>query len=733
MGFNRNSRPAHQHAVKATITEKPALHIARRTLVRVAAAAMLLPSGVAAQLVADLSGYDPRSGVSVSQADGRLRLEWPIGEGERGAMSLRMDEEGPLIEQFAVAPEGGPFTPVLRDVNPVLVLTVGKRDLAKRDGWTIFFDRPGDRSFEHFAAKLEKRAVRVTSEGRRATVVIDGLTAGPFAGDLRFTFYPGGRIIRAEAVMSSEQDSLAILYDAGLSSPAPSWDSIRWLDSGDDEWRHAAEAGREAAASEAVRHRAIVAVSRGGSLALFPPPHQYLYPIDLADNYGFVWHGRGWQSLVSDAAFGVRQPRDALSPWTPWIRGRWAPWVNAPPGSEQRLGLFYLLGRGDAAETLESVRRYTRSDRYERLDGYRTMASHFHIEHVLGLGPGEAARDRSSEPPFVRPFKDLGVDIVHLAEFHVNHTPEISARRLPLLRELHEETERLSDDEILFLPGEEPNVHLGGHWISLFPRPVYWTLGRDAGQPFSERVDGYGTVYHVGSAADVQRLMEEEQGLMWTAHPRLKSSTGFPDDYRDEPFFLSDRFLGATWKAMPADYSDPRLGTRVLDLLSDMANWGLRKQALGEVDIFSARPEFELYGHMNVNYVEIDELPRFSDGWSPVVDALRAGRFFTTTGEVLIPAFTLGGTRSGETLAAPGGLVELQARLRWTFPLAFAEVVSGDGERIFRQRIDLADTEAFGVRDLVVPIELRGRSWARLEVWDVASNGAFTQPVWIER
>ena len=38
--------------------------------------------------------------------------------------------------------------------------------------------------------------------------------------------------------------------------------------------------------------------------------------------------------------------------------------------------------------------------------------------------------------------------------------------------------------------------------------------------------------------------------------------------------------------------------------------------------------------------------------------------------------------------------------LRWTFPLRFAEVVSGDGEKVYRQRIDLSDTEAFGQKEL---------------------------------
>ena len=27
--------------------------------------------------------------------------------------------------------------------------------------------------------------------------------------------------------------------------------------------------------------------------------------------------------------------------------------------------------------------------------------------------------------------------------------------------------------------------------------------------------------------------------------------------------------------------------------------------------------------------------------------------------------------------------------------------------------------------------DLTGRTWVRLEAWDIAGNGAFTQPVWL--
>ena len=61
-----------------------------------------------------------------------------------------------------------------------------------------------------------------------------------------------------------------------------------------------------------------------------------------------------------------------------------------------------------------------------------------------------------------------------------------------------------------------------------------------------------------------------------------------------------------------------------------------------------------------------------------------------------------------------------------------AEVVTGDGQRVSRERISLENTGPFGSRQLRVPLQLAGHQWARLEVWDVAANGAFTQPVWIE-
>ena len=274
-------------------------------------------------------------------------------------------------------------------------------------------------------------------------------------------------------------------------------------------------------------------------------------------------------------------------------------------------------------------------------------------------------------------FRTSGVDIVHLAEFHNSTTPKLAtAERLRQLRALHAECQRLSDDSFLLLPGEEPNVHLGGHWISLFPRPVLWVLNRPADTPLEEHDAAGETVYHVGSAEDVLALIEREQGLMWTAHPRIKASVGFPDQYREQPFFKSPRFLGAAWKAMPADYSRDTLGWRRLDLLDDMNNWCGPKQVLGEVDVFKVDLGYELYGHANINYVAARSAAPFRRWLGTAARSIAGRSILHDDRRNLDHRFR--GRRN-----RPSSGRTLKAHLKWTFPLSHAEIVGGDGVKTY--------------------------------------------------
>ena len=121
-----------------------------------------------------------------------------------------------------------------------------------------------------------------------------------------------------------------------------------------------------------------------------------------------------------------------------------------------------------------------------------------------------------------------------------------------------------------------------------------------------------------------------------------------------------------------------------------------------------------------------------------MLDGLRAGRFFVTTGEVLITEFTVNGQPSGSRMvleARTTAAVEVRFRLSWTFPLRYVGIsmLRLDGTQVFRDRIDLSDTTTrhSEERSLTHKLDLTGRTWIRLEAWDVAINGAFTQPVWL--
>lgn len=674
-----------------------------------------------AQVPVDLKGFDKKSGVQATVGEAMLSIEWPAGNAETAKVSIDLNKTNPLIGSLGVGTKEKQYT-IARNLDPAVILTVGKRDLVSQNGWNIFFDKTAYQKYQSYAVKLEKTDVKVVSSGSRTEITVNGAKAGPFSGSIQFTLYNGSPLMNVAAVMSTNVDSLAVIYDIGLTSRDTPWEKLFWADTEDYMW-NVAVAKMDTVEMMAVKYRTIIGQGKEGNLAVFPAPHQYFYPLDNCYNLEHIWYGENYRNLLPGFGIGIRH--DLLGD------RRWVPWFNAPPGTQQRYNFFCLLSREKDGKVLENVKAFTHSDKYEPLPGYYTMSSHFHQEHVDDVLTRKPLPDM---PGFVKAFRNTGVNIVHLAEFHGPGSPRgPEAKRWPELKMMFAECARLSGGNFLLLPGEEPNNFFGGHWMNIFPKPVYWLMSREKDQPFVEDHPEYGKVYRIGSKDEMLKLLEMENGLAWTAHARTKGSTGFPDKHKDEAFFKSDRFLGTAWKAMPADLSQPKLGKRVLDLMDDMANWGYKKNVLAEADLFRIEPNYELYGHLNVNYLQLDQLPRFEDGWQPVLDAMRKGKFFVTTGEVLIPAFRVNNAVVGE-MAKPDakGNVEISLDAKWTFPLNRAEVISGDGKEVFHDMINLNDTQAFGQKSFKFTQNLKGRKWLRVELWDVAANGAFTQIIWLE-
>ncbi|MDN3586465.1 hypothetical protein QWY86_07310 [Pedobacter aquatilis] len=652
-----------------------------------------------------------------------ITVSWPAGDKVTGRMQLDLNEKNPLFKSIQLG-KGNNFKEIISGLDPAFVLTIGKRTLSPSSGgWDVFFDRVPRKPYKSYAVNINKKNAKISTNGQRTIVTISGANADRFRGNIEIVLYNGSPLFNVAAVLSTEIDSTAILYDAGLVNKKSLWKSMAWADVG-DKMQFSKPETTDTSRNLEVKYRTIIGESEGGSLALFPAPHQYFYPLDEAFNLKFTWYGKNFHNLIPDFGMGIRQD--------PLGDKRYVPWFNAPPKTQQRLNFFCLIGTDNAKKTLDEVKAFTHGDKFKPVKGYKTLATHFHNEFVSDVAL--SGKEIPEKPEFVDVLKKHGLDIVKLAEFHgPGHPKGPEKERLKELKSLFEQTKRLSDSTFLLLPGEEANNFYGGHWLAFFPKPVYWIMSRKPEEPFVTENPSLGKVYRIANKEEMLKLLELESGLAWTAHARTKGSTGYPDIYKEEPFFKSDTFFGAAWKAIPADLSISTLSQRVLKLYDDMANWGLKKHVLSEADIFTITHQNEMYAHLNVNYLQLDKLPNYEDGWQPVLDALQKGNFFVSTGEVVIPQFSINDKKSGEILKIDNtGNATVKVKLDWTFPMNFVEVVSGDGKDIFRERMDLNSTRAFGQKDYNWKINLKGRKWVRLEAWDIAANGAFTQMIWLE-
>jgi hypothetical protein len=221
-------------------------------------------------------------------------------------------------------------------------------------------------------------------------------------------------------------------------------------------------------------------------------------------------------------------------------------------------------------------------------------------------------------------------------------------------------------------------------------------------------------------------MIDAEDMLVFMPHPRTKGSTGYPDAVAESPQFLSDWYRGVGWRwGMGSDLSERRLsGNRVIPLLDDMNNWiadtELEPKALLAItETYFKAPGDDVYANGPVTYLPLGELPPPGQ-YALIVDALKSRAYFVTSGEVLIPSHRYEGT---------GASAALVADVRWTFPLDFVEVVTGDGETTTTTTVSAKDLPAFGTHEFRVPFDATGQAWVRFAAWDTAGNGAMTMPV----
>src|SRR5215469_7095499 len=575
----------------------------------------------AAAIPVDMSAVRPGPVSARQTADG-LIVAWADEKGLNWSVEFRADGNPQVLRRVSVDGKS-----IIENAQPVYFADTGVR----RGGWDQFFDFPPSHpaGIRRFQQDFKPTSVVARTVGNRLEIAFSGMNLGIFSGAIVYTVYPGSRLIKQEAVLSNSAENVAYFYDAGIDyqptedrRPGNNMETEVTSLSPDDS---SLRAFRVPLVSErnpvAVKYRALAAKTASGSLAVFPPPHQYFFARDFTSNMGYTWV-RSWRGHVG---LGIRQLPDDNSPYYPWM--------NAPPGTQQRMGLFLLLSGGPAAAVLSDVLAFTHSDRFVPLPGFKTVAPHWHFaftEQAIAGGPNWI-------PPWKPVLRDMGVNAVLIMDFHGDlHPQDPGPLRFAELRRYYEMCRTHSASDFLIIPAEEADVYFGGHWALAFPKPVMWAMKRDSGE-WKSTDPAYGTTYRIKDASELLKMVRDENAFVYETHPRTKGSTGFPDQILDTAWFQDPHYLGTGWKAMPSDLSSPRLGERAFKVADDLANKGFRKKMFGEVDVFQLDHTHELYAHMNVNYVRMNSLPTWDD-YSRVLDALAQGDGFITTGEILLPS-----------------------------------------------------------------------------------------------
>jgi hypothetical protein len=573
------------------------------------------------------------------------------------------------------------------------------------------------------SASFSTTSCSVKTDGASLEATFPGLTMGIFAGDLRFTAYRGTNLLRMEALAKTSEQWIAYKYEAGLKGfTTDVMQRVTWHDTGGQ--RQHNELGgvvNETIVPEKAQNRVLVAEGKGGSLATFTPPHTFFFTREKDTNLGYVWFRK---DAAGSFAMGIRQPDREEDPQ--YVEN--FALYNAPPGTVQRMPVYFYATPGAAESTRQEVMAFTHGDAFKPVAGYKTFVNHFHLDFT-----GRVRATGSMDTPMqdLAAMRALGLNVIGLSDFHFElHANDPGPLRFRDQKDYFEATRHASDADFLITPWEEPSAYFGGHYNILFPkRNVYWTKVRTPGQPFTENDPTYGKVYHTGSAADVQAMMDAEGAYWYHAHPRTKGTTGYPDLIFDKPYVKNDRYLGVAFKpGMGQDNSEARMcDWRCFDTIDTMnnmyTNTGIApKYVIADIDTYRKGPEDDTYANFPVNYLKIDKVPGPDEDISPVLKALRDGNYFVTNGEILVKNYSVAGAGPKRTITAD---------VEWTYPLAFMEVVWGDGKKVDRQVIPATDLGAFGTKHVAIPFDATGKSWVRFAVWDSAGDGGFVQPVWL--
>ncbi|MBI3665040.1 MAG: hypothetical protein HY236_02255, partial [Acidobacteria bacterium] len=284
-----------------------------------------------------LGKYRAQEGLSASQQGGALTVLWDGDNGSRLRMQLAVEAGTPTVRELAVEARGANWVVLGPNLTPDFSVTTGIRrtnhGLPEEHRWDVYWDAPlnNPQEVRRATAFYKADSCEVRTDGSRLEISYSGVEMGLFSGRLQYTVYKGTNLIRLEAVVKTEEPSVAYIYRAGWKGLGlGELERVTWRDVGGhpQKYEFGGTANRDVVRLRA-QNRLVVAEGKAGSIAAFPPPHQFFFARQLEINLGFVWYRKD-----SDASFsiGVRQ-NESHEGYNPvWIEKVWSLY-NAPPGT----------------------------------------------------------------------------------------------------------------------------------------------------------------------------------------------------------------------------------------------------------------------------------------------------------------------------------------------------------------------------------------------------------------
>ena len=412
----------------------------------------------AGPLNCDLAQYTEAPGLTASVESDVLSVTWAGAKGADLRMRFVIQGGQPIVRELAIHRQGGAWATLGQDLTPEYHVTSGVRRLSyqqsrpfegtgaeitqeviDREKWYVFWDAPllvpgvtegrsprnwglprSPEEIRHMDASFNTSSCSVKTDGARLEVTFPGLSMGIFAGDLRFTVYRDASLVRMEAIAKTEEDSVAYIYEGGLSGfSTDTLSRVAWQDLGGNPQQYMfGGVTNDTRVAVRAANRVLVAEGQGGSVAALTPPHAFFWTREVDINLGYVWyrHDEG-----DTFGIGVRQHDREEDPR--YVEN--FALYNAPPGTMQRMAMYFYVGTGPAESTRQDVLALTYGDKFKAVPGYQTFVNHFHLrftERQRALG------SLDYKFPDLEAMKAVGLNIVGLSDFHGDMHPNDLAR-----------------------------------------------------------------------------------------------------------------------------------------------------------------------------------------------------------------------------------------------------------------------------------------------------------------